>query len=67
MKTWIFLNDLLQEVEVEGKNGIYYYKGINVPIFFGPKDALEDKIVKLETRLVILKAENERVKLIEQD
>ena len=50
-------------MEVEAKDGAYYYQGreLDIPTFISRKDALEDKIIKLETELIILKAENERV------
>ncbi len=67
MKVWINYSKFPKEIEVEAKDGVYYYQGreIDIPIFTSRKDALEDKIIKLETELIILKAENERVKLIE--
>ena len=68
MRVWInWCLKFAAEIEVEAKDGVYYYRGreLDIPTFTSRKDALEDKIIKLETELIILKAENERMKLIE--
>lgn len=69
MKIWINWHlKFPKEIEVEEIDGVYYYQGkeIDIPIFISRKDALEDKIIQLETELIVLKAENERVKSIEK-